>query len=627
MHFKLANVLFNGSRHFQNYPTMLFRFENGAASARDNYPVLDIARNTIIDFTTYINALSTLKWKRYTVAKRFYLHFEYLGSGFTFKQCCANDYDWSSRDIANSEIVAEKSDRWTTFDIELSVSEDEVLHGFSLACDDALSIRNAYYYTNVDESLVRDVELALATTTFKKESYIIPNIELIKSKILDSDEQVATHFTLHVIDNGRTISPEKHSDNRILIHPNPNVGGSGGFAKGMIEAMEQTPKASHVLLMDDDVEVVPESIIRSFNLLSLANDEYKEAFLSGAMMSLEEPNLRTEDLGYFTVEGKFSPLKPSGYMTNLHDVVETEAFQAPADLYPDTSQQYAGWWFCSIPISVVERNGLPLPLFVRSDDAEYALRCKPKFMTMNGICVWHNSFYFKYSAAVERYQVSRNTLISQATTGIAPMSDFAKEILNEVQLDLKKFNYDDAELAVKGFEDFLRGPEFIMHPIAESRFMEANREREPMIPLSELAEKAKKFGVDLHALTHSHLSLDGQRSTFQSAIDYLTFNGQRISYNQKKRHGKVAVVDAAGWTYPAGKIREAETIIVVDMPNRKGAIRHIDPRRFKTVWKRYKAAKRYYEQHKDELFASYAARKEEMTSVAFWKKYLEEASK
>ncbi len=40
---------------------------------------------------------------------------------------------------------------------------------------------------------------------------------------------------------------------------------------------------------------------------------------------------------------------------------------------------------------------------------------------MNGICVWHNSFKFKYSAAVERYQVSRNTLISQATTGAAPL--------------------------------------------------------------------------------------------------------------------------------------------------------------------------------------------------------------
>ena len=76
----------------------------------------------------------------------------------------------------------------------------------------------------------------------------------------------------------------------------------------MIESLEQNPKATHVLLMDDDVEVLPESFIRTFNLLSLLKEEYAEAFLSGAMMSLEEPNLRTEDLGFFTAKGTFLPL-------------------------------------------------------------------------------------------------------------------------------------------------------------------------------------------------------------------------------------------------------------------------------------------------------------------------------
>ena len=79
---------------------------------------------------------------------------------------------------------------------------------------------------------------------------------------------------------------------------------------------------------------------------------------------------------------------------------------------------------------------------------------------------------------MERYQVSRNTLISQATTGAAPLSDFLYEIRREVELDLKKFNYDEAALAVKGLEDFLRGPEWISHPVAESCFMAANRERD-----------------------------------------------------------------------------------------------------------------------------------------------------
>ncbi len=39
-----------------------------------------------------------------------------------------------------------------------------------------------------------------------------------------------------------------------------NLGGSGGFARGMFEAVENG--SDYVLLMDDDIVVEPESIIR-----------------------------------------------------------------------------------------------------------------------------------------------------------------------------------------------------------------------------------------------------------------------------------------------------------------------------------------------------------------------------
>lgn len=40
--------------------------------------------------------------------------------------------------------------------------------------------------------------------------------------------------------------------------------------------------------MDDDVEVSPESILRTYNLLRIVNDEYAEAFVSGAMLNIED---------------------------------------------------------------------------------------------------------------------------------------------------------------------------------------------------------------------------------------------------------------------------------------------------------------------------------------------------
>lgn len=624
MQFKLANLIFSGNQAFDQFPTLSFREQAGRAIS-DSPSSLRLLGSSCVDFSTYFNSLSIMKWKEYSNAGSFYLHFKYRGAGFDFQERTVGNLDWSSRVVPDSNRSFSSSDVWASVDIEITEQTGEILHSFSIESAGDLTLDDAYYYADVDPCCIHPVELALAITTFKKEQYVLNNLNLIKEGILSGKEPISEHFHVHVVDNGRSLDCNSGSD-RISIHPNPNVGGSGGFARGMIEALEQNPKATHVLLMDDDVEVLPESFIRTFNLLSLLKEEYINAFLSGAMMSLEEPNLRTEDLGFFTAKGTFSPLKPEGYMTSLHDVVETEIYKAPTGLYEDTVQQYAGWWYCVIPTATIEREGLPLPLFVRSDDAEYALRCKPRFMSMNGICVWHNSFKFKYSAAVERYQVSRNTLISQATTGVAPLADFLYEIRREVELDLKKFDYDDALLAVKGLEDFLRGPEWISHPVAEARFMAANREREQLIPIEQLIPQALELGVDLTQLTFGNLSLEGDRSRLQAFKDYLTINGHRFVNDSAKRRDKVAVIDAAGWVYPAGKIRDVDTLIVVDMPNKKGAIRHMDKKRFKEVWTRFRKAEKEFKRNKDKIYAEYASYRDVFTSIDFWKQYLKEAS-
>lgn len=625
MKFKLINLVFSDSDVMSQYPSLCYRALEGHAVPASNSSV-DILTPANIDFTTYFNSLSISKWRKYTIAKRFYLHFEYRGSACALQQTYANSYSWIPSLVDCPVVELRSTAEWESFDLELTPIDGETLHSFRISTTGPVELRKAYYYCVCDQHDIRPVELALASTTFKKEDYILRNLSLLQKYVIDSDEPISKHFHVHVIDNGRSLDCASLNSPQVTIHPNPNVGGSGGFARGMIEAIEQSPKATHVLLMDDDVEVLPESFIRSFNLLSLLKEEYVDAFLSGAMMSLEEPNLRTEDLGFFTAKGTFSPLKPEGYMTSLHDVVETEIYKAPTSLYEDTVQQYAGWWYCVIPTATIEREGLPLPLFVRSDDAEYALRCKPKFMSMNGICVWHNSFKFKYSAAVERYQVSRNTLISQATTGTAPLSDFLYEIRREVELDLKKFNYDEAALAVKGLEDFLRGPEWISHPVAESRFMAANREREQLIPIEQLIPQALELGVDLTQLTSGNLSLGGDRSRLQALKDYLTINGHRFVNDFAKRNGRVAVIDAAGWVYPAGKIRDVDTLIVVDMPNKKGAIRHMDKKRFKEVWTRFRKAEKEFKRNKDKIYAEYASYRDVFTSIDFWKQYLKEAS-
>ncbi|MDY2723595.1 MAG: hypothetical protein SOV20_07245 [Coriobacteriales bacterium] len=241
-------------------------------------------------------------------------------------------------------------------------------------------------------------------------------------------------------------------------------------------------------------------------------------------------------------------------------------------------------------------------------------------MTMNGICIWHSPFAMRYNAAAERYQSMRNSLIAQFTTGFAPLSDFVDSFYHMVSLELKKFNYADAELALDGFEDFLKGPDFIAKKgQSEASFMAALKNAEKLEPLDDVKKEARELGVDLDKIASLDITRDPSRSRKEALVDYLSFNGQRFG----EGGGGVAVIDAAGGAYPAGRIRGKDVLVAIDITNHKGAIRRRDTERFHKVWSRYKADMKRYKENESKLREEYAAAREKLTSVAFWKDYLD----
>ena len=462
----------------------------------------------------------------------------------------------------------------------------------------------------------------LSTTTFKKEAYIKANIAKIKDEILGSNEDIASHFRMFVVDNGRTLDVSDLQGDGVSICPNDNVGGAGGFTRGMIEALDASSPVTHILLMDDDVSISSESIIRTYNLLRAVNDEYANAFISGAMLSHETADEQWEDTGYMTPEGTFSPAKPPLRLTKFEDLIYNESYRVPGPI-KKLHQRYAAWWYCAMPLDAVRKNGLPLPYFVRCDDAEYGVRCAPEFMTMNGIGIWHDSFHYRYNAAVERYQTTRNTMIAQYTTGFSPNSDFMHELDRNMYLELKKFGYDNAELLLNAFEDFMKGPDFYSAPgAAEKTFMDANRNKEKLHPLAEVEKQAQDLGLaDFKVSNLNRQLIDGDkpRAMSQHLNDFLTNNGQRFIVTQGDGY---AVIPNVGWAYPAGAIRGKKYLIVIDWYNRVGAVRVKDTARYKQIEKRYKADLKRFKANKKQLQEAYASSREKVTSVAFWKNYL-----
>ena len=634
---RFANVLLETKPRALSYPTMYYHTDQLLTpDARSGN--WTIAGAGTVDFTTYFNALSVLKLLKYTRATAFRLHIDVRSAKpVAVTQTRAERLSMQPQLVESVTASVPGDNKWHEVTLDITVDPTTVIAGFQIATQAKTTIRNGWYEVEFDGD-PRDVELAIATTTFRKEKFIERNIELVKTELLGSDYDIAKHLTMHVIDNGSTLDAATLSDAHVTVTPNENVGGAGGFARGMIESLEQSTPATHVLLMDDDVEVSPESILRTYNLLRIVNDEYAEAFVSGAMLNIEDTQDQKEDTGFIsTYDGSCVPAKPPLQVTKFVDVVYNECYDEQLSV-PADAHRYAAWWYCVIPTAVIERNGLPLPVFVRFDDVEYGIRCNPKFMTMNGICVWHAKFDIRYNAGVERYQTIRNQMIGQMTTGLVPDTKTMLHSLHHmVDLECRKFNYTDAELALQGFEDFLKGPKFIMQPVAQECFMRANREKEQLVSFDELRAQAEQLGIDdfdPDMLTRQVIDFDEPRTLKQRAFDFLTHNGQRFGAGTLAArkldggdaagdHVEYTIIPSAGWLYPAGMIHNEHIIIAIDWATRKGVIRVKDDKRYQEVQKRYKRDLAYYKKHADRLSREYLAAAPRMESVEFWKAYLQ----
>ena len=608
MEFRLSNVLLSDGDRSNDYPDLYFKYSKPVEVLDGSYSLSGPSYGKY-DFATYFNAFSNIKWRRYTVIDN--VHLRIVAKGDFLVEYTAYEATQASpkRSVLHRMKVA-SVDEYSIFDFEYPSDSSAAIFAFEITTYSPLDIREIYYFTDIDESYIRNVELSVATTTFKKEEYIIPNIELIKDQVIDCSEPIARHFTFHVIDNGRTLDVDDLQSSSVLIHPNPNVGGAGGFTRGIIESMEQERKATHVILMDDDVQISPESLKRTFNLLSLVNQEYERAFISGAMLSFERQDEFYEDIGYVQARGIYGPIKNRSFVSKLQDIVKLETVR------PRRSHRYAGWWYCCVPISSVEEKGLPLPLFIRGDDAEYGNRCADKFITLNGICIWHLTLAFKFRAAFERYQVPRNSLIAQSTTGVYEGVDFIQNLKEYVQLDFKTFNYDAVELSLQALEDYMKGPSFVMEADGGELIGQLSKKNDKLLPIEEFTGIVS----DSIEFDPQHLYQEQNRSLVLRAFDYLTVNGHRCPDFLLKKG--IGIVPYDGWFYAPNQIRRYKELLSVTHDGSEAILRRMDRKRFKSLYRRYKNDLKIYEKNKDRIREEYASARPEMTSLSFWKSYL-----
>lgn len=605
MEYKLQNIVFPNTEELELHYGLFYR-GNRCELERIKHK-LQLVNHEVIDFATYLNGCSYEKWKQYTgvVGAKLYLEIEGKFS-ITLVGYHLDVVSPIRKEFATYQFHEDEKQKIM---LQFPDSEETII-GFEITAKENVILYGGYYSgIYLDDKKVNSTELCVATTTCRKEEFIKRNIELINKEILESDDEIRNHFYLHVVDNGRTLNPRELEDWHIKVHPNKNTGGSGGYSRGMIESLEQTPRATNVLLMDDDVIVLPEALKRTYRLLTLLNDKYKDSFISGAMLFYEEMNIQHEDIGTLRKTCDYQSLKGRLYQHNLKDNLSNEQLE----IYGN-SRQYAGWWYCCIPSSVIDQYGLSLPLFIRGDDIEYSLRCKAKnIITMNGICVWHMGFINKYNLAFDRYMRCRNLLVAQAVGSIDQDVDVVHMVRNAFITELVRFNYNGATLVLRAVQDYLKGPEFFEEEKCEKILKEVMELNEKAVPLCKI-EDVKEW--DLNEVWH-----DSTRGFLKKWWYRITFNGQRF-WNQRWCSNEVPHV-LAGEAYQPNKYSNKKRMLVINPELKIGYYRKMDKKQYHEIKKEWNKSYYRLKHNKRTLMESYCEKRDYLTSIEFWKKYLD----
>ena len=313
--------------------------------------------------------------------------------------------------------------------------------------------------------------LALSITTFHREYQAQRSIARFALSVDTSP--LAPWLSLTVVDNGRTLPPSDQP--RVRVLPNPNLGGSGGFARGMIEA--RAAGATHCLFMDDDAALDFASIERIWTFLAHATDP--RTAVAGALMSAEFPTQLWENGASFN--GKFRAFSRCDDLAT-----PAELFKAEFLSLRKVKNFYGGFWAYAFPLE--HATHAPFPFFVRGDDTSFCIANGFANVTLPGVLSHQEVDFTEKESSLTLYLDLRSNLIHLATLpqrlrlprALLLASRFFARSLMQHQIDsLRGLN-----LAV---EDFLAGPGPIAaEPDLASRRagIAADRSREVWRPLT-----------------------------------------------------------------------------------------------------------------------------------------------
>jgi galactofuranosylgalactofuranosylrhamnosyl-N-acetylglucosaminyl-diphospho-decaprenol beta-1,5/1,6-galactofuranosyltransferase len=417
-----------------------------------------VPEQTEVSFAAYFNAFPASYWRRWSALRTLHLRLDVEGAGRI-------DVYRSKADATpihtHGELVNGAAGR-RELDIELDLTpfEDGGWYWFDISTEDSeLVVHSGGWHAPVEAPGRAAVTIGMPT--FNRPTDCVATLRAI-----GEDDLVRSIVTAVVIpDQGANKVRDQDGfaqaqavlGDRLRLIDQPNIGGSGGYARVMYEALENTD-CEQILYMDDDIVLEPDSILRAVAFSRFA----RRPMLVGGQMLQAQARSRLHAWGEIVDRQRMRWNKAPGTEYD-HDFAHHPLRQT-AWMHRRTDVDYNAWWMCLIPRAVAEDIGLPLPLFIKWDDVEYGLRARAAgypTATVPGVAIWHMSFADKDDATDwQAYFHLRNRLVGAALHGTEarPAAMLADSIKHALKHALA-MEYSTLALQEMAIRDFMAGPQ------------------------------------------------------------------------------------------------------------------------------------------------------------------------
>jgi galactofuranosylgalactofuranosylrhamnosyl-N-acetylglucosaminyl-diphospho-decaprenol beta-1,5/1,6-galactofuranosyltransferase len=434
-------------------------YEGVVARHRDS---LTLAEAATVSTNTYFGRFPASYWQRWTRVNQVRLEAVVTGSGHL--SLGASDVEGEPRVVAARTL--EGADHET---VTLDSKIDKFYDGGALWLDvsteagQELTVERVRWTVEAPEK-VRPT--AVTICTMNRADDCLANLQALAGDL----SSLETLDAIYVADQGtdRVDSREgfaqvaKDLGDKLHYITQPNLGGAGGFTRGLYEVAGHTEtEHANVLFMDDDVLLEPDLVIR---MTAFSNRAADPIIVGGQMLNLLHPNQLHVGAEY----AQLNHLQPGVPVEHSLDTADLLGIDEDT-LKPNRQERrldagYNGWWSCLIPYEVVKEVGYPLPYFFQWDDAEYSYRARAHgfpTVTLPGAGVWHADFHWKDWDEWHRYFNLRNSIITAALHSEFNLVVLSRVLVAQLVRYLLGMQYGLAHTLIKAVEDFLAGPEIL----------------------------------------------------------------------------------------------------------------------------------------------------------------------